>query len=145
MRSFPRSTFRFSVRLLLAFSLPAIAIAQDTAGMRSARIRYRASEEITLTAIVAEVKASRSTDSRGPLGTYLVVQIGSETFDVHLGPRGTKRLSFFPGDRVEVTGFRPRRDDTLLLARTVKKGDQILTVRDARGFLLGSRSRPFIP
>ena len=101
------------------------------------RPRYSVSTEVTVEAVVTEVKTFHS----GLLGTHLIVRAGGETLDVHLGTNPIK-IKFFPGDVIEVIGSRTTYHGTpLLLARRVRKGSQIQVLRNARGFTGETRVR----
>ncbi|MHB9075504.1 MAG: DNA-binding protein [Desulfobaccales bacterium] len=64
----------------------------------------------------------------------MVLQTGKETVKIHLGPADyldRQALRLAPGDQVEVKGMRITRSKaTLFIAGTVKRGDQILQLRD---------------
>jgi hypothetical protein len=78
-------------------------------------------------------------------GTHLVVQAEGETLEVHLGPSrflAGQEFSFEAGDAIEVTGSKVKRGEgEALLAREVKKGDTVLTLRNAEGVPQWSRGR----
>jgi hypothetical protein len=64
----------------------------------------------------------------------MVLQTGKETVKIHLGPANyldRQALRLAPGDQVEVKGMRITRSKaTLFIAGAVKRGDQILQLRD---------------
>ncbi len=70
-------------------------------------------------------------------GTHLDLKTGSGTFDVHLGPSGflaAKNFKFAKGDQVEVTGSKVTFEGhDAIIAREVKMGGKVLTLRDAQG------------
>lgn len=60
--------------------------------------------------------------------------------DVHLGPSAfvsSKKFEFAKGDAITVTGSKVKlAGQDAILAREIKKGSQVLTLRDAKGFPL---------
>ena len=71
-------------------------------------------------------------------GLHIVVTTDKETLPVHLGPSwyiGNQDIKILPNDKIEVTGSRVTFDgNPALIAAEVKKGDDVLTLRDANGF-----------
>ncbi len=72
-----------------------------------------------------------------PQGLRLRVKFPQETLLVILGPIGyveQQNVKFGAGDRVEVKGSRMTvRGEPLIVAAEVKKGDQVLRMRNAKG------------
>ena len=118
---------RFTVASLLLTSMALSSFAQ--------MYRYDAATEVTLTGSVQAV--SQVMGPRGWGGTHLSLKTDRETIDVRVGPSWfltQNKLSFAPGDQVEVTGSRvPFGDQDALIAREIKKGNEKLTLRDAQG------------
>jgi hypothetical protein len=77
-------------------------------------------------------------------GVHLLIKSQNETFEVHLGPAAflaEKKATFKEGDTVAVVGWGlPRSERFFVIAREVKKGDQVLTLRNEQGVPLWSRS-----
>jgi hypothetical protein len=76
----------------------------------------------------------------------MVLQTDKETIKIHMGPADyldRQALRLAPGDQVEVKGMRiTRSKGTLFIAGAVKKGDQILQLRDdATGRPLWAKSQ----
>lgn len=85
------------------------------------------------------VSVARITPMKGMnYGVHLVLKTGRETISVHLGPGWyieNQDVTIRPKDRVEVTGSRITFEGKpAIIAATVKKGDEELVLRDARGF-----------
>jgi hypothetical protein len=78
-------------------------------------------------------------------GVHLQVKTARETISVHLGPSwylDSQALKIVAKDNIEVTGSRVTVDGKpAIIAGEVKKGDQILKLRDANGFPLWARGR----
>jgi len=69
----------------------------------------------------------------GPI--YLNLNADSGTFAVYLGPSWfleSKGFKFAKGDQIEVTGSKLQ-DKDMIIAREVKRGDQVLVLRNAQG------------
>jgi hypothetical protein len=71
-------------------------------------------------------------------GIHVVVKTDKETISVHLGPGWyleNQDVKIVPSDRIEVKGSRIAFEGKpALIAAEVKKGDEVLTLRDANGF-----------
>jgi hypothetical protein len=67
-----------------------------------------------------------------------VLQVG--VMEVPLGPAwfvASKQMDFAKGDTITVTGSKlTTNDQEIVVAREVKKGDKVLTLRDPNGFSL---------
>jgi hypothetical protein len=76
-------------------------------------------------------------------GVHLLIKSQNETFEVHLGPAAflaEKNVTLSEGDAVAVIGWRaPRSDRFFVIAREVKKGDKVLTLRNEQGLPLWPR------
>jgi hypothetical protein len=84
------------------------------------------------------VSVERIESRRGPrVGVVLTVNTGSETRSVHLGPLWyleQQTVQIAAGDQVEIAGAdTARRRGTVFLAAEVKKGSEVLTLRDENG------------
>lgn len=71
-------------------------------------------------------------------GVHVLVKTEKETIDIHLGPGWyieNQDVKIMQGDKVEVTGSRITfQDKPAIIAAEVKKGDEILKLRDEKGF-----------
>ncbi len=86
-------------------------------------------------------------------GVHLVVKTGEETVAVHLGPGWYvegQGIIFEPEDKLEITGSKVAFDgEEAVIACEVKKGDEVLELRDGNGipawsgWRRGSDNRPF--
>ena len=84
------------------------------------------------------VKVDRITPMRGMSGgVHLVLKTDKSDVSVHLGPQWyleNQDVKIEPKDTVEVTGSRVTvQGQPALIAAEVKKGDQVLKLRDAAG------------
>lgn len=84
------------------------------------------------------VSVERIESKRGPgKGVVLTVNAGSETRAVHLGPSwylDQQNVQIAAGDQVEIEGVNTaRRRGTVFLAAEVKKGSEVLILRDENG------------
>ena len=91
----------------------------------------------TISGVVEKVE--KITPMKGmSYGVHVVVKTEKETIDVHLGPGWyieNQDVKLMPGDKVEVTGSRITfQDKPAIIAADVKKGDEILKLRDENGF-----------
>jgi len=127
-------TARVTVSTIVIASVATIVFAQ---GMRRGGGNYNPATETTLTGAVDEVK---NVPSQGPGagGLHLIVKAASGAVEVHLGPAAfvtSKNMTFAKGDTVTVTGSKVTMSgQEVVIAREIKKGDQVLTLRDANGF-----------
>lgn len=96
---------------------------------------YDPTTESTVSGIVEEVQEVSGT--RGWHGIHLQLKTSNEVLDVHIGPSWfleQKKFEIAKGDQVEVTGSRLLLDNVkTLIARTIKKGDSELTLRNRQG------------
>jgi hypothetical protein len=69
---------------------------------------------------------------------HILVKTDKETVDVHLGPGwyiDNQDVKIMAGDKVEVKGSRVIfQDKPAIIAAEVKKGDEVLKLRDESGF-----------
>jgi len=84
------------------------------------------------------VSVERITPLKGmSYGIHMMVKTDKGTISVHLGPAWyieNQEVKIAPGDRVEVKGSRITfQDKPALIAAKVKKGNQVLTLRDGNG------------
>jgi hypothetical protein len=113
-----------------------------TAQRRTNAPTYDPAKEITIQGTVEDVISAQ----RGAMtGVHLKVKTEAETFDVRLGPAwflDRKKFKFAKGDEISVTGATlttTAEAGQIVIAREVKKGDAVLTLRDAKGFPQWSR------
>jgi len=98
-------------------------------------MKYDMKTETTLKGTVESVMEVPGTG--GMSGTHLALKTETETIHVHLGPTAfvTKQgVAFAKHDQVSVTGSRIKGEGfEAILARSVKKGDKVVTFRDEKG------------
>ena len=103
---------------------------------------YNGATEITLTGAVEEVKTMSPSGGRGMGGLHLLLNTPSGSVEVRVGPTwfvSSKNVTFTEGDVLTVVGSQmTMADRKLMTAREIKKGDQVLTLRDTNGFPLWS-------
>lgn len=92
------------------------------------------------------VTVSRMVPVKGmSYGIHMMVKTEKESISVHLGPGWfieNQVMKFAPGDRVEVKGSRIIFDGKpAVIAAEVKKGDDVLKLRDESGFPVWSPRR----
>lgn len=85
------------------------------------------------------VRVNRMTPLRGMrYGIHLDVKTDKATISVHLGPAWyieNQNVKIAPKDEVEIKGSRITFDGKpAIIAAQVKKGDEVLTLRDADGY-----------
>jgi hypothetical protein len=85
------------------------------------------------------ISLSRITPRKGmSAGIHMIVKTDKETISVHLGPSWyleNQDVKIEPKDKVEVTGSRITFDGKpAIIAVEVKKGDEVLKLRDDKGF-----------
>jgi hypothetical protein len=144
-RSFLLASVALAALAMLCLGSPVAAQAPPSAPMSAPR--YDTATETTLTGTVEAV--TQVTGRHGWHGTHLTLKTEKETVDVHVGPSwflDHKHFALAKGDEVEVSGSRVKYSDgEALIAREIKKGDQILVLRNAQGLPLwsrGSRRKP---
>jgi hypothetical protein len=98
----------------------------------------RAFDPEAVTTIQGEIADIQRTAGRhGHEGVHLTVAMGSEKLTVHLGPDfyvDGQALQLAKGDRIEVKGSRTSFDgQPVIVAQEVRRGDQVLALRDANG------------
>jgi DNA/RNA endonuclease YhcR with UshA esterase domain len=130
---------------IVGFILSAEPFAQPgTKGSRSRMYDPKTVE--TLSGEVVSVDKIPNTKGRG-YGVHMTLKTDKETISVHLGPGWyieKQEVKIKPGDKVEVTGSRITYEGKpAIVAAEVKKGDDVLKLRDENGFPLwaGGRGR----
>jgi hypothetical protein len=133
----------------LSFLISAPLLAQSQ-GRGEGSPRYDVATEATVTGTVESVEliAGGGRGRRGFGGTHITLKTGTETLEVHLGPTAflnEKKVAIAKGDTLVVVGSRVAVDDErVFIAKEVKKGDRLWTLRDAAGLPLwrGRGGRP---
>jgi hypothetical protein len=78
-------------------------------------------------------------------GVHIMLKIAKETISVHLGPDWyikNQGIKIEPGDKVEVKGSRITfQGKPAIIATDIKKGNEILKLRDENGFPVWSSRR----
>jgi hypothetical protein len=133
-------TLKILSTAMIVVGLAATVFAQG--GMRRGGGHYNPATEATLTGTVDEVKSMPS-PGRGGGGLHLVFSTEKGPIEVHVGPASfvsSKNFTFEKGDRLTVIGSKVTMGgQEVVIAREIKKGDHVLTLRDAKGFPLWSR------
>jgi hypothetical protein len=133
--------------LLGALLMPLAAMAQGGPGPGSGNCPgcgrmgghgARAFDPKAVTTIQGEITdIQRIAGRHGHEGIHLTVAMGSEKLAVHLGPDfyvDGQALKLATGDKVEVKGSRTSFDgQPVIIAQEVRRGDQVLALRDANG------------
>jgi len=133
--------------LIGALLAPLVAVAQGGPGPGSGNCpgcgkmggpRARAFDAKAVTTIQGEVAdIQRIAGRRGHEGIHLTVATGSENLAVRLGPDfyvDGQSLQLAKGDKVEVKGSRITIDgQPAMIAQEMRRGDQVLALRDANG------------
>ena len=101
---------------------------------------YDLKTETTIKGTVESVETITGAGGRGRRGlggTHLVVKTEKDSVEVHVGPTAylaEKGITLAKGDKLEILGSRVTVDnETFLIARQIKKGDNTWTLRDASG------------
>lgn len=130
--------------LALAALVSMPAVAQPAMGGPKGSSRYDPKTEVTVKGTIEEVQEHPSRG--GPhTGQHVMLETDSGRLDVHFGPTDYWMENGFElntGDSIEVTGSKTKVDDAdVLIAREVKKGEEVVTLRDEQGVPAWSRNR----
>jgi hypothetical protein len=114
-------------------------------GGRGGARNYNPATEVIFNGTVDDVQHMPPT-GRGPGGLHLIVRSEAGDQEVHVGPAAyvtSQHVEFAKGDAIAVTGSKVKLGgQNVVVACEIKKGDQVLTLRDAMGFpLLSGRAR----
>jgi DNA/RNA endonuclease YhcR with UshA esterase domain len=117
-----------------------VSTASAQSGTRRGGGNYNPATETTLTGTVEAVKNLPSSPGGG--GVHLVLAAPSGPVEVHVGPAWfvtSKSVTFAKGDTLTVVGSKVTMEgEQAVIAREIRKGEQVLTLRDANGFPLWS-------
>lgn len=152
MASLPRISACYACGIAaLAFSIAAPLLAQSQ-GRGEGSPRYDVATEATVTGTVESVEqitgAGGGRGRRGLGGTHITLKTSAETLEVHLGPTAflnEKKVAIAKGETLVIVGSRVAVDgERVFIAKEVKKGDSVWTLRDAAGLPLwrGRGGRP---
>jgi hypothetical protein len=104
---------------------------------------YDPKTEVTLTGTVESIdRAGYANIPR--MGVHLILKTGNETTEVHLGPAAfvDRKMTFKKDDTVQITGSKvTMMGRMVVIAREVKKGGEVLKLRDENGVPLQSRGQ----
>ncbi len=100
---------------------------------------YDVSRETTMTGTVASVEQITGRGRMQGQGVGLKLKTGEETVFVHLGPQWYLNeqlgMKIAAGDTLEIKGAKTvRRGEEVILAAEVKKGSEVLKLRDENGY-----------
>lgn len=136
------NVWRLILLVALTFAV-GLTYAQRRRGQGNEIPRYDTSTEVTMKGTVEKVESQIG--KMGWNGTHLVVRFEAEALIVHVGPSSylaQKRFSFAAGDQIEVTGSKIKFEGgDVLVAREIRKGDKLLTLRNQQGIPAWSKSR----
>jgi DNA/RNA endonuclease YhcR with UshA esterase domain len=134
----PRASLVF---LFLILTAP-LLLSQMGQGSGKRTRNYDPATEMTVKGTVEDV--THPAGRNGAAGTHLVLKADQGALDVHLGPSSylsSQQFTFAKGDSVEVVGSKAKVDSKdVLIARQVTKDGKVLTLRNALGVPLWSRS-----
>lgn len=101
---------------------------------------YNAADEVVVGGLVQEVQEFDCPVSEGELATHLMLKTANGMVQVHLAPvriMAGQKLSFAPGDQIEVVGSKIRLNGTNgVIAREITRGNESYIFRDNDGKLL---------
>lgn len=144
----------FSVVVTIAlFIMSAEAVAQMHGrgqGRMAGAPSYNTGTEVTVAGTVDEVQqimgpaksavGQTRTCPSGWTGTHLILKTDTGTMPVHVGPSAylaSKNFTLAKGDKLTVLGSKVQyQGSDLLIAKEITKGNEVLTLRNSRGFPL---------
>ena len=105
---------------------------------------YDPAREVALVGAVKEVVTHHIAGS--PMGLHVLISTSSgQTVDAHIGPVFSKQVreTLHVGELVQVVGVHEKaRGKDVLLVRQLVYGGRQVTIRNERGFLVGTGSHP---
>ena len=114
------------------------------ASSAAAQRNYNPKTVETVQGKVLSVEKTSPPAQRGH-GVHLMLQTDKETIEVHLGPAGyleKQALQIAANDTITVTGSRVMMDGKpAIIAAQIKKGDEVLKLRDENGVPAWSAGR----
>ena len=120
---------------ILTLTLAGSVFAQQGMGRKGGKSRFYNPQ--TVETIKGQVVSVKNIKRRRYQGVHLTVKTDKETITVSLGPKkylDQQKVTFAPNDTLEITGSRiTLGGKPAIIAATVKKGNQVLTLRDANG------------
>ena len=133
-----------AVIFFVVFGMVLAVVAQGPATRGMGFGPYNTASETTVTGTVQAVQQHPGMRGSG-VGIHLLLKTTDAALDVHVGPSwylDQQGFKFAEGDTVEVTGSMLKTNDGML-AKTIKKGDKTLSLRNSAGRPLwaGSRGR----
>lgn len=138
-------TLLIASAIFIAMQISPLLAAQTPPGPPPGAPMYDTATETSVSGTVEAV--NEVTGRRGWSGTHVQLKTAEGILDVHVGPSWfltKKKFALAKGDQIEVTGSKIRYNDAdALLARTIKKGDVELTLRNAQGIPAWSRGRRY--
>lgn len=132
------------MKALHVVSIAILVVAAATVASAQRSIRggnYNVSTETTMMGTIESVTTMAS-GRQGGGGLHITLTTASGPLEVHVGPAwyvSSKHVTFTKSDQVTVIGSKVTmggRD--VMLAREIRKGDQLLKLRDAHGYPLWS-------
>ena len=133
--------------ITFAAAVPLFAIMILTAGAQPVQSGqthyYDPKTEVTLTGTVERIDRTGSPDMAGK-GLHLILKTANEVANVHLGPAAfiEGMMTFKKGDVVQIIGSKVTMlGKTVVVAREVKKGEEVLTLRDENGVPVWPRKK----
>lgn len=129
--------FMFGFIFLTMLFFSAGIFAQNRNG-RMMNMHKRLFDVNTVQTIKGEViNIETITGKRGPSGVHLTLKTAEGEIPVHLGPQWflyKQSVKIEKGDQIEVTGSKiTYEDNPAIIAQEVKKGNEVLTLRDKSG------------
>ena len=128
-------TIAFTAAWVLLGGISIASFAQMHRGGGMGMHMYNPATEVTVKGSIEAVHQIPGPGGMG--GTHLTLKAEKESFDVHVGPSwylAEKKISFAQGDQVQVIGSQVKfGEQTGLIAREIKKGNETFTLRNAQG------------
>jgi hypothetical protein len=138
--------------LALALTAPLGALAQGQGSGRTCPGRGqgpgrggRMFDARSTTMVQGDVVRIEAGEGHRGQGVHLILAVGSENLEVMVGPSfflDQQSLKLAQGDRIEVKGSRSTWEGSpALVAQEIRKGNEVLTLRDADGVPLWARGK----